>query len=194
MKVFKYRFLEGCGEENNPNNSYRGVPLQLGDEFVLLCCEECFAPDEEWQELETYNCKVVEHDDNCEYDKYAPELEFHHNSCHPEARAWATTNDAPVRLLTDEALEIEIDDFYPRSSIWEGFPDGIELKAGDKVDILIHDDREENIGESNVYAILEGRIDKDLVLGELGNEYPEFEHSFHKILKKKDYLIRLAKD
>ena len=207
MKVYKYRFIEYVGEEDenwvriSANCTYRGVNLQLGDEVELLSARTCVVPGCYWQELETSHCKVVENGDGDgdNYEALPPELGFVQDG---ECKGAALSAvDAAVRLYSDVPLEVEIKDFLPFSKwVDKSHLEGIKLKEEDKIDILIHDERENNIGEDNVYAIIEGKIssyknrDGNIELFLETHPNPFGSHSFEKIFKYCDCSIRIAKD
>lgn len=201
MKVYKYRFLVSFEEEDengvikSQGYLYRGVPLQFGEELVLLQSDKSIAP---WTELEELNCKVAENEDKCDY-YFWPMLDILNNE--GASRYQESACDAPVRKFNDEALDVELDDFVPLSE-WEdkNYLGGRKLNVGDRIDILIHDGQD-CIDEANVYAILEGKMisykNQDGGIELFLEGYPGYykgPHSFKKIFEFCDCRIRLAID
>ena len=206
MKVYKYGLLQVTNEKDYDFNgsivNYRDKPVQIGDEFILLINSEVTIPGMSWKELHELNCVVVKSEDDseytiCPYDLRVTSLDKTFNGLTVSAE-WAQ-----VRLLTDEPHEINLDEFFPVSE-WDDNDclNGVQLKEGDNIDVLIHEEHKEHTEYETTYAILNGRIiswsiqsdgTRELHLLVTLADEDEF-HSFDNILNSQDFLIRISKD
>ena len=178
MKVFKYYLLERKSEVvKGLPYYYRGEQVKLGDRFVLLydICRShpsCYEPDwvsnierfleevgdEAWFDFETLevflgDCECPEEFENPEelHDFYHVDL-----NCGVGRRP---SVGSIVRKEADEPHEIEISDFFSEEAFSDdkSFFNGVEIKAGDKFEILFGGKNE----WSSIIIEAEISVDKD---------------------------------